>query len=76
MPLDVTGLGLVVKINEKFTDYIENIVLNNETLLECSGTETIFNNIFTNSYITNCENEIITNYIVEVSILSGNYTII
>ena len=75
-PLDVTGLGLVVKINEKFTDYVENIVLNNETLLECSGTETLFKNIFTNLYITNCENEVITDYIREVSILNGNYTII
>ena len=75
-PLDVTGLGLVVKMNEKKSDYVENIVTNEETLLECSGTETIFKNILTNSYIINCENEVITNYKMEVSILNGNYTII
>ena len=75
-PLDVTGLGLGVKINEKFTDYVGNIVTNNETLLECSGTETIFKNIITKSFMNDCGNEVITNYIREVSILNGNYTII
>ena len=75
-PLDVTGLGLVVKINEKQSDYVENLVMNNETLLECSGTETIFKGILTNSYMENCENEVTINYINNVSILNGNYTII
>ena len=75
-PLDVTGLGLVVKMNEKKSDYVENEVINNETLLECSGTETIFKNILTNSYIINCENEVISDFKIEVSILNGNYTII
>ena len=75
-PLDVTGLGLVVKMNEKKSDYVKNEVINNETLLECSGTETIFNNILTNSYIINCENEVISDFKIEVSILNGNYTII
>ena len=45
-------------------------------MLECSGTETFFMPIFINSYIIDCENEIIMNYIVEVSILNGNYIII
>ncbi len=76
-PLDVTGLGLVVKMNEKFSDYVYNVVLNNETLLECSGTKILFFGLIsTFAKITNCENEIIMNYIVEVSILNGNYTII
>ena len=75
-PLDVTGLGLVVKINEKYTDYVENMVINGERLLDCSGTEISFGLISTFAKITNCENEIIMNYRVEVSILSGNYIII
>ena len=73
-PLDVTGLGLVVKMNEKNSDYVENEVINYETLLECSGTETFFKNILINSYLPNCENEIIINFETEVSILNGNYT--
>ena len=76
MPLDVTGLGLVVKINEKFTDYVGNMVINNETLLECSCEETFFNNIITKSYMDDCGDEIIISYISEVTILNGNYTII
>ena len=76
MHLDVTGLGLVVKMNVKYTDYVENEVINNETMLECSGTETFFMPNFTDSYITNCENETIMNYKNKVSILNGNYTII
>ena len=75
-PLDVTGLGLVVKINEKYSDYVENVVINGETLLECSGTEILFAIVLTSKNITNCENEIITNFEIEVSILNGNYTII
>ena len=75
-PLDVTGLGLVVKINVEYTDYVENVVKNNETLLECSGTETYFDSVFTYSNITSCENEMIMNYQNKVSILNGNYTII
>ena len=76
MPLDVTGLGLVVKINEKYSDYVVNEVRNEETLLECSGTEILYAIVLTSKNIRNCENEIITNYISEVSILNGNYTII
>ena len=75
-PLDVTGLGLFVKMNVKYSDYVENAVINNETLLECSGTNILFDHISTFAKITNCENEIITNYISEISILNGNYTII
>ena len=75
-PLDVTGLGLVVKMNEKKSDYVENVVINNETLLECSGTEILFAIVLTSKNITNCENEVTINFEVEVSILNGNYTII
>jgi hypothetical protein len=75
-PLDVTGLGLVVKMKEKYSDYVYNVVLNNETLLECSGTETFFDLISTFAKITNCENEMIIHYRNKVSILNGNYTII
>jgi len=75
-PLDVTGLGLVVKINEKHSDYVENVEKNNETLLECSGTEILFGLISTFAEIKDCEYEITTNFEVEVSILNGNYTII
>ena len=75
-PLDVTGLGLVVKMNVKYTDYVENIVTNDETLLECSGTETFFGLYSTLSYMKNCENEMIMNYQNKVTILNGNYTII
>ena len=63
-------------MNEKKSDYVKNEVINNETLLECSGTETIFNNIFVSSYMKNCEKEVITNNIINISILNGNYTII
>ena len=45
-------------MNEKKSDYVKNEVINNETLLECSGTETIFKNIFINSLTKDCENEI------------------
>ena len=75
-PLDVTGLGLVVKMNEKYSDYVENVIINNETLLECSGTEILFAIVLTSKNIKNCENEIIMNYQNKVSILNGNYTII
>ena len=75
-PLDVTGLGLVVKMNKKFSNYVENVVTNEETLLECSGTEILFGLISIFDKITNCENEVTINYKVEVSILNGNYTII
>ena len=75
-PLDVTGLGLVVKMNVKYTDYVYNTVINGETLLECSGTETFFERLFINSHKRNCENEIKMNYRNNVSILNGNYTII
>ena len=76
MPLDVTGLGLVVKMNVKYSDYFENIVTNEERLLECSGTETFFGFYSTLSHIKNCENEMIIYYQNKVSILNGNYTII
>ena len=75
-PLDVTGLGLVVKMNEKYSDYVENVVINGETLLECSGTEILFGLISTFVYMKNCENETTARYTNEVSILNGNYTII
>ena len=75
-PLDVTGLGLVVKIYEKYSDYVENVVINGETLLECSGTEILFGLISTFVYMKNCENETTARYTNEVSILNGNYTII
>ena len=75
-PLDVTGLGLVVKMNVKYSDYFVNIVTNEEILLECSGTETFFGFYSTLSYMKNCENEMIMNYQNKVSILNGNYTII
>ena len=75
-PLDVTGLGLVVKMNVKYTDYVENVVINGEEMLECSGTETFFGLYSTLSYMKNCENEMIMNYQNKVSILNGNYTII
>ena len=52
------------------------MVINGETLLECSGTETFFELISTFARIKNCENEIIIHYRNKVSILNGNYTII
>ena len=75
-PLDVTGLGLVVKMNVKYSDYFVNVVSNEETLLECSGTETFFGFYSTLSYMKNCEKEYTARYTNEVSILNGNYTII
>ena len=75
-PLDVTGLGLVVKMNVEYLDYVYNIVTNEERLLECSGTEILFAIVLTSKNIKNCENEIIMNYQNKVSILNGNYTII
>ena len=63
-------------MNVKYSDYVDNIVINNETLLECSGTETFFEIISTYARIKNCENEMIVNYRNKVSILNGNYTII
>ena len=63
-------------MNEKYSDYVENIVSNEETELECSGTEKLFGHILIGSYMENCENEVTINFEVEVSILNGNYTII
>ena len=63
-------------MNVEYSDYVKNVVINDETLLECSGTEKLFMPIYTYSHIANCEMEVTINFEIKVSILNGNYTII